>query len=218
MKITSVAVLALHIGAGAAVQRRSVLPFETARQVQLPSGIPRTPAEQATAFNRFSPRVAGQIWRKGLNESAVLDRINADFDRCGTSVAQRQVQTSTGPVDPASIVLKTVFQTIDGQQPTAIPVWTGISPQASTNLNKPSADTWRRCVVVDPGGRLQPGSRVRLPCDAEPAQRWPVVPLSEFPAIRLIEAQGLADGASAGFELLGWPSLLKFASYPLLIQ
>jgi hypothetical protein len=180
-----------EVGVAARQQRRAVLPFEKARQIHHPHGtpIPRTPAEQPTAFNRFSPSVANYIWDQGLNDSAVLDRINAEFDRRNTPVAQRQVQTSRGAVDPGSIVLKPVFQFVDGSMPTAVPVWTGISPMATTNLDNPSAETWRRCVVVDPTGRLKPGSKVSMPCNAEPAQPWPVVGLDQFYAIRLTEAQ-----------------------------
>lgn len=180
-----------EVGPAARQQRREVLPFETARQVHHAHGtpIPRTPAEQPTSFNRFSPSVAHTIWDRQLNDSAVLDRINAEFDRRGTPVREREVQTSRGRVDPGSIVLKPVFQFIDGGVPTAVPVWTGISPAATTNLNNPSAETWRRCVVVDPTGALRPGSQVSLPCNAEPARPWPVVGLDQFYAIRLTEAQ-----------------------------
>lgn len=179
------------VGVAARTQRHGVLPFETGRQVHHPHGaaIPRTPAEQPTSFNRFSPAVAHVIWDRRLNDAAELDRINADFDRRGTPVRDRQIQTSLGPVDARSIVLKPVFQFIDGGSPTAIAVWTGVSPAATTNLANPTADTWRRCVVVDPTGTLRPGSHVSLPCNAEPAQPWPVVGLDQFYAIRLTEAQ-----------------------------
>lgn len=188
-----------EVGAGARQARRTALPFETARQVHHPHqpNIPRTAAEQPTAFNRFSPSVAAYIWDKGLNDSAVLNRINAEFDRRGTPVRQREVQTSARATDARAIVTKAVFQFIDGQQPTAVPVWTGISPPATVNLDNPSADTWRRCVVVDPTGRLKPGSTLSLPCNAEPAQPWPVVGLKDFYAIRLTAAQAAAFSSFA---------------------
>lgn len=188
-----------EVGVAARQARRSVLPFETARQVHHRHGtpIPRTPAEQPTSFNRFSPSVAHFIWDRGLNDSAVLDRLNAGFDRQGTPVARRELQTSRGAVDPGAIVLKPVFQFIAGDRPSAVPVWTGVSPPATTSLANPSADTWRRCVVVDPTGTLQPGSRHRLPCNAEPAQDWPVVGLDQFYAIRLGEAQAREFSAFA---------------------
>jgi hypothetical protein len=170
--------------------------FERARQLGQPHSragaaagartpIPTAPAERATAFNRYSPSVAQTIWDKGLNNSQVLDRINDEFDRSRTPVALRVVQTSVGVVDAASVVLKPVFQFVAGNAPSAIPVWTGISPAASTNLANPSAETWRRCVVLDPVRTHPPGATMVMPCNAEPARAWPVVSLADFYAIRL---------------------------------
>lgn len=172
--------------------------FERARQLGQPHSraaaaapagarapIPTAPAERPTAFNRYSPSVAQTIWDKGLNNSQVLDRINDEFDRNRTPVAQRVVQSSVGAVDAASVVLKPVFQFVAGNAPSAIPVWTGISPAASTNLANPSAETWRRCVVLDPTRTHPPGTTMVMPCNAEPARAWPVVSLADFYAIRL---------------------------------
>jgi hypothetical protein len=171
--------------------------FEFARQLGQPHSrsaaaaagtrapLPGAPAERPTAFNRYSPSVAHSIWDKGLNNSQVLDRINDEFDRARTPVALRVVSSSVGAVDAASVVLKPVFQFVAGNAPSAIPVWTGISPAATTNLANPSADTWRRCVVLDPLRTHPPGTTMVMPCNAEPARAWPVVSLAEFYAIRL---------------------------------
>jgi len=182
-------------GAARTIPGSHLRDFEPARQVGQPHSraarpgtaapIPTAPAERPTAFNRYSPSVAHTIWDKGLNNSQVLDRINDEFDRRRTPVAQRVVQTSVGAVDAASVVLKPVFQFVSGSAPSAIPVWTGISPAASTNLANPSADTWRRCVVLDPVRTHPPGATMVMPCNAEPARPWPVVSLDDFYAIRL---------------------------------
>jgi hypothetical protein len=187
-----------EIGPSARHQRAGIHDIEVSRQVHQAAGfgrVPRTPAEQPLGFNRYSPAVANFIWDRKLNDSATLDSINAAFDRNNTPVIARQLQTSAGPVDAKSFVIKPVFQFIDGQAPTAVPVWTGISPAASTNLDNPSAMTWRRCVVVDPTGQAKPGSTLSLPCNAEPAQPWPVVALSDFFWFRLTPAE--ADAYSA---------------------
>lgn len=157
--------------------------------------IPSAPAEVPTSFNRYSPSVAHFIWERRLNDSTVLDAINAGFDRNGTPVAARQLQTSAGATDPRSVVLKPVFQFVSGSAPTAIPVWTGVTPETSTNLVNPSVDTWRRCVVLDPTRRHPRGTTMSLPCNSEPARPWPVVSLDDFYFVRLDQA--LADAYSA---------------------
>jgi hypothetical protein len=169
--------------------------FERAHQVRragLLRDIPIDGAEQVLSFNRYSPSVAAVIVDRGYNSAATLDAINARFDRERAPIARRSISTSIGTVDASSIVLKPVFQFISGSGPTAVPYWAGVSPQTTTNLDNPTPDTWRQCVVVDPTGAVQAGSRLRLPCNAEAPAEWPVVPLSDFYAIRLTEDEAAA--------------------------
>src|SRR5262249_43709309 len=139
-----------------------------------------------------SASVGSTIVARGYTSAATLNAINARFDRESTPVGLRSISTSTGTVDPASIVLKPVFQFISGSAPTAVPYWAGISPQTTTNLDNPTPNTWRQCVVVDPTGQAAPGSRVRLPCNAEGPTNEQLVALSSFYSIRLTEADAAA--------------------------
>lgn len=166
--------------------------------------IPIDPAERRTAFNRYSASVAQYIWDQGYNKAATLDRINDEFDRRGTPVADRAIQTSPGPVDARSIVLKPVFQFISGSEPTAVPYWAGISVQTTTSLANPEPHTWRQCVVVDPTGSLPVGSVHVTACNAEPPAPHPVVALADF--YRIVLTQEDVDAfsqfaASSGDEV-----------------
>lgn len=181
-----------ELGPAARTTRRHLRDFESARQVSRTAAMPSSPAERPTAFNRYSASVAHYVWDQGLNNSNVLNRINDEFNRNRTPVAQRQLQTSAGLVDAASVVLKPVFQFVSGNAATAIPVWTGISPAATTNLDNPSAETWRRCVVLDPTREHPPGATMVMACNAEPPRALPLVSLRDFYAIRLTAAEAAA--------------------------
>lgn len=152
----------------------------------------RTPAdrpETVLAFNRYSPSLAHTIWRKGLYQARTLNRINEAFDARGTPVGARLVSTSEGAVDAQAICLKPVFQFIDGQRPTPVPYWAGISPLTSTNLANPEPHTWRQAVLVDPTGKLAPGSRHKVSFNAEYDYEATVVPLERFYYLRITQAE-----------------------------
>jgi hypothetical protein len=157
-------------------------------------GIPNSPNERPTSFNRFSPSLAQIIFNREYNTQKVLNTINDSFNKNKTIPADRQLQTSKDTTDVLSFALKPVFQFISGTEPTAIPYWAGVSTQSTTSLTNPSPGTWRQCVVVDPAGKLKPGSKVKMSCNGEPAQEWPVVSLDNFYSIKITPA--MADSFS----------------------
>jgi hypothetical protein len=157
-------------------------------------GIPNSPNERPTSFNRFSPSLAQIIFNREYNTQKVLNTINDSFNKNKTIPADRQLQTSKDTTDVLSFALKPVFQFISGTEPTAIPYWAGVSTQSTTSPTNPSPGTWRQCVVVDPAGKLKPGSKVKMSCNGEPAQEWPVVSLDNFYSIKITPA--MADSFS----------------------
>lgn len=160
------------------------------------TAIPIAPAERPLSFNKFSPSLAKVIYNYQYNKAAILDTINCVFTRNKTATVDRQIQTSTAAdtVDQFSFALKPVFQFINGSQPTALPFWAGVSVQTTNNLTNPSPDTWRQCVVVDPTGKLTPGSTVVMSCNGQSPKPWPVVSLKDFYSIKITQA--MADSFS----------------------
>lgn len=142
--------------------------------------IPENPFERPTSFNRFTKSVSDVIWNRGFNKKSVLDSINNAFNSNGTSVVNRQIQTSIDTVDQLSIVLKPVFQFISKDSVVAIPYWAGVSPQSTSDLTNPEPHTWKQFVVLDPSGQLPVGSKYPIN-----GQEWPVVSLDDFYAIEL---------------------------------
>ena len=67
--------------------------------------------------------------------------------------------------------------------------WSGVNVYASTNLNNPEPATWRQCVIIDPTGKLKPGEKVVMPCNAETGKAWPVVALDRFYFVKLDSAE-----------------------------
>lgn len=172
-------------------QRDAVKDFENPAQFfhGLQNAIVPNLNERPTSFNRFSPNLADYIYTARFNSAQVLDSINQAFTANGTPIVQRQISTSKDSVDAFSFALKPVFQFISGDTLTALPYWAGISVQTTTNLVTPTPDTWRQCVVIDPSGQLQPGTKVPISCNGEAAKPWPVVSLDDFYAIKITEQQ-----------------------------
>jgi hypothetical protein len=172
--------------------RESIRDFENPAQFfhasVFKNAIPRSPSEEALSFNRFSPSLAQFIWNKGYNTQKVLTGINNGFTQNNTPAIDRQIQTSKDTVDVQSFALKPVFQFISGTGPTAIPYWAGVSTQTTTSLTNPSPGTWRQCVVVDPTGKLKPGTKYKIAFNGEPAQEWPVVSLNDFYHVKITQA------------------------------
>jgi hypothetical protein len=178
------------LGKDAATHRANVKDFEFPAQfVHLHnsgSRIPVDPAERATAFNRYSRSLAQTIWDKGYHKKATLERITQEFDAKGTPVADREISTSVDAVDALSFAIKPVFQFIEGDTPSAVPYWSGVSPQATRDLFNPEPHTWNQCVVVDPTGTLQPGTSYSMPCNGQPGD-WQVVSLDDFYTIEITQ-------------------------------
>lgn len=144
------------------------------------TGMPTDRVEQVTSFNRYTASLARYIWEKGYNKASVLDSINQAFDKAGTPIIDRQVLLSADSVNPKAISIKPVFQYISGTEPTAVPYWDGISPTTTTNLDNPEPHTWRQAVVVDPTGKLKPGTTVEMAFNGEPKKPLKVVSLDDF--------------------------------------
>ncbi len=146
-------------------------------------------SERPTSFNRFSYNLAHFIWDNQLYLQSTLNKANRQFDSLRTPIAAREISTSKDSVDAFSFALKPVFQFISGNQPTAIPYWAGVTVYSSANLTNPEPATWRQCVIVDPTGKLQPGTMVAMPCNAETGKKWPVIALDRFYSIQIDSAQ-----------------------------
>ncbi len=161
-----------------------IRPIETPSQFHhasnLAGGITADRAEQVTSFNRYTASLAQFIWDNSYNKASVLDSINKGFDAAGTPVIDRQVLLSPDSVNAKAISIKPVFQYISGTEPTAVPYWNGISPTTTTNLDNPEPHTWRQAVVVDPTGKLKPGSTVEMAFNGEPKKPLKVVSLDDF--------------------------------------
>lgn len=174
------------------VQRDAAKDFEFPSQFfhasVFQSAIPNSPNERATSFNRFSPSLANFINEQGYNTQARLTAINDSFNVAKTSPINRQIYTSKDTVDALSFALKPVFQFISGTEPTCIPYWAGVSAQTTTSFTNPSPGTWRQGVVVDPTGKLKPGTTHKMSCNGEAPQDWPVVSLKDFYAFKLTKA------------------------------
>lgn len=150
--------------------------------------IPIDRAEAITSFNRYTRALAEFVWNHRYNDAAVLNAINARFDSLNTPTAQRQITLSRDSVDASEIALKPVFQFIAGDSASAIPYWAGDSTTASTDPTNPTPDTWKQGVVVDPTGKLQPGTKVWMSVNGQAPDSLVVVPLNTFYYIRLTAA------------------------------
>lgn len=181
------------------VQRDVVKDFEFPSQFFHASvfkkAIPNSPNERATSFNRFSPSLAKFIYEEGYNTQARLTSINDSFNTNKTIPVNRQISATKDTNDVNAFALKPVFQFISGTEPTCLPYWAGITAQTTTSFTNPSPGTWRQAVVVDPTGKLKPGSTYKMSCNGEAPQDWPVVSLKDFYHFTLTKA--MADSFSS---------------------
>jgi len=181
---------------GANAVRRAVRDFErpqqfhhVARMGRLRAGhIPIDRAEAITSFNRYTRSLAEYVWNHRYNDAAVLNAVNAHFDSANTPIAERQISLSRDSVDPSEIALKPVFQFIAGDSASAVPYWAGAGAAVSTDSLNPTPDSWKQGVVVDPTGKLRPGTKVWMSVNGQPADSLLVVPLATFYHIRLTAA------------------------------
>jgi hypothetical protein len=180
------------------VERDRIRDFENPRQFFHASVFKKikhiSPNERATSFNRFSPSLAKFIDAQGYNTQDRLNAINDSFNSAKTIPVNRQIQTSKDSVDAMSFALKPVFQFISGTEPTCLPYWAGVSAQTTTSFTNPSPGTWRQAVVIDPTGKLKPGSTYKMSCNGEEPKEWPVVSLMDFYHFKVTQA--MADSFS----------------------
>lgn len=176
--------------------------FEFPRQARhaVPEGvrIPHDPAERWLSFNRYTRPTAQQIFKRQLWSWTRLKAINDSFNTNNTPVAEREVLVSAGKVDPQSIVLKPVFQFIDGTSNSCIPYWNGNTPATSSNNNNPVPITWKQFVVVDVTNQYGDLRETSDSVPGCPQGTWQIVKPSQFYAITI--TQEMADSASAFME------------------
>jgi len=149
--------------------------------------IPTNRAESITSFNRYTRTLAEYVWNHHYNNANVLNAINAGWSDT-TPIVQRAISLSADSVDPSEIALKPVFQFISGDSASAIPYWAGDTATATDSLANPTPDSWKQGVVVDPTGKLKPGTRVTMSVNGNPPASLVVVPLATFYHIRLTAA------------------------------
>lgn len=131
--------------------------FEHGRSATL-GRVPQDRVGAVFSFNRYTASTARQIYGRRLWDWNVLKALNDSFNQQNTPVAARQVLVSKDSTDSLSVVLKPVFQFIDGQEPSCISYWAGDTPATtdSSGMN-PVAREWKQFALVDPKGRL-PGT------------------------------------------------------------
>ena len=171
--------------------------FEVARQIghtKLGRRIGPDFDERWFGFNRYTRPTARFIYLNRLWDYQVLKDTNDAFNRLQTPVAQREVKVSRGEVDAESIVLKAVFQFINGTQASCIPYWNGHTSATSTNPEQPIAMTWKQFVIVDPTGTLDTAKTASGAIGCPPGN-FDVVPLSSFYYVTI--TQEMADSMSA---------------------
>jgi len=91
-----------------------------------------------------------------------------------------------------SIVLKIVWQFIDGDSATLVPYWAGDTPEASTDTLTPTERSWKQGMWVDPTGSLEPGTTRPGSVHGGPVREWPAVAISDFYSIVLDSADAAA--------------------------
>jgi hypothetical protein len=157
------------------VRRAARYRFEFPRQARhavlpLAVRIPHDPEERWLSFNRYTRPTAQRIFKGQLWNWKRLKAINDSFNVNSTPVADREVMVSAGKIDPQSIVLKPVFQFIDGANNSCIPYWNGNTPATSSNNNNPVPLTWKQFVVVDVANKNAGQKKRVIPClGARPA-------------------------------------------------
>ena len=146
--------------------------------------IPRDSSGAVFSFNRYTVSTARQIYGRRLWDWKVLKAINDGFNRNNTPVALRQVLVSKDSTDSMSVVLKPVFQFVDGQAPSCIPYWSGDTPAVTDSAGmNPVASQWKQFVLVDPkgtiSGSMSPRGIQYANCPARGVS-FPVVRLNRF--------------------------------------
>jgi len=180
--------------------------FEVSRQ-KVHTGVrgrTRSPdfAERWFSFNRYTRPTATLIYKTRLWDYPTLRDTNRAFNRLNTPIANREVRVSMGPVDPQSIVLKPVFQFVDGKNPSCIPYWNGHTAATTSDTLNPIAKTWLQFVVFDPTNALK-GAKQAGPGiqGCPPGKSWLVVQPSSF--YNVVLTQEMADSLSVFAEESG---------------
>jgi len=172
-----------EIGDEARNERHGIRDFENPLQISHDSdnstAIPIDVAERPTSFNRFSRTTAHAIWDNEFYKKSVLDSIHSTFSQLDTPIEKREVLASQDTVDQNGFVLKPVFQFISGTEPTALPYWAGISASTTSVQERPSPNTWRQCVIIDPTDSLEIGTKHVMMCNDQLGE-WEVIDINRI--------------------------------------
>ena len=134
----------------------------------------------------------------GYNNKSDLQNLNDYFNQHSTPTVDRKI----ADFPAKAIDLKIVFLPIKAQGLTAIPVWDG--PLSSSNPERPTSDTWTKCVAVDPSN-LKSGTAA-VECNGAQIQAE-IVRLNRFYSIRLDAARAAA--VSEALNLSGASALVE---------
>lgn len=133
-------------------------------------------------FNRFTQEFRDHVWSNQYYDSNVLTALNNGWPTA-TPLQNRTIKAFPDP----SIMLKPVFITVSGKNPTAVPYWNGTGTNATTNPQNPTSETWKQCVLADPTGKAT--NAQPLVCNkgkagetTMPAGSYQVVPVSATPS------------------------------------
>ncbi len=130
---------------------------------------------QVVSFNKYNPAAANFLAKRHVQNGGLYDytngsdlvALNASWPQF-TPIAERSIieapytPSSSGVQGSAAIETKPVMLYIKATGLTAIPLWRG--PADSWNLQNPTPETWKTCVLIDPAN-TGPASTPPVPYD-----------------------------------------------------
>jgi hypothetical protein len=156
----------------------------------------RTPA--VLSFVRYDLAAAQYIRQSGTYEQRTLDEMQAQFDRKRIPIEERSIQ----PLPNSAASLKVVFWLVDRTNSPTHPDGMTVFPYWDPNYppppggKTPGSDTWRKCVIVDPGGK-HVGETRTVDCNGTKAKPNPVrakvIGLNRFYAVKLSTKDDVVD-------------------------
>jgi hypothetical protein len=160
-------------------QRRFTVPVQFLK-TRLKTHSAVTPGESAgivLTFNRFTQEMKDHVWQNNYWQASTLDALNNAWPT-STKLADRVIK----PFHDQSIMMKPVFVTVSGTQPTPLPYWNGTGSNATSNPANPTSDTWKQCVLVDPTGTATNQNPITCNKTTLPGGSYQVVRISANPS------------------------------------
>lgn len=102
--------------------------------------------ERVIAGVKYNTAAAQHVWNNNYFQESVLTRLNAGFPDT-LPIASRNIQ----PFPDSAMALKPTYWLVNSTGITVMPYWAG--PNASTNPQHPSPQTWNQFVGIDPTGQ-----------------------------------------------------------------